>query len=114
MPIRKRPLALAAGISRTTLDAILNGTRPPDFESVARLASALHTTTGALIDGQMPPGAGQGSMLPATGDRLEELATRVDALAELPLQVEDLAAQLAAALTDLQSMRTLLQSRGIA
>jgi transcriptional regulator with XRE-family HTH domain len=77
----KRKLALATGMSRTTLDAILSGSRETSLELVARLAATLNTTTGALVDGQMPTNPPPGdSRLPATAARPGSLEERVATL----------------------------------
>lgn len=111
--LKKRPLALAAGISRTTLDAMLNATRPPELEKLARVASVFDVTISALLDGRLPSGGDKPKLPPTDRARLQELEAQVALLRDLPRQVEDLGTQLAGALADLQSFRTLLRSRGI-
>ena len=87
--VKKFQLALEAGMSRTTLDAILQGKRVASLEKISSLAAALHTTAGTLIDGRHPPSRGGRpgySMLPATASpegETEPLARQVSSEAAM-------------------------------
>lgn len=77
-------LAIRSGLSRNTINAILKGSRAASLERLARLAAALNTTAGALVDGQQPAGAKLPANAPEKGPRLTDrgsLATAHDSIA---------------------------------
>jgi transcriptional regulator with XRE-family HTH domain len=73
-----------AGIGRSTLSEIENGTNTPNLTTLQKLADALDTTVGELVDGKLATGVIHG-LLP---DDVKEFLDSQDALSYLKINAK--------------------------
>ena len=85
---RQTPTSLnkSTGISRDTIGKIRDGKRFPELDTLERLAEALGTTAGALIDGTLPKAVSRPSNAAADSVLVQQVADlRVQASEIRPL-----------------------------